>query len=89
MNTNVNSTVNGKMYWTSENGKYGIWYTSSDKWIVGTLDEFGESSGYLISLVKNHHCPNNIAYKYWNGTDWIKAEQDIEISCDKRMYESF
>ena len=83
MNTNVNSTMNGKKYWTSENGKYAIWYTISDEWMVGTLDDLGENIGYLNSIVKNHLCPNNIAYEYGNGTDWIKAEKDIEISCDK------
>ena len=80
----ISTTVNGKPSWT--NGDYAIWFISSDIWIIGDLSSIGEDLAHIhvgnyfsgLTAIENQ-------WKYWNGSAWILAPNDISVSCKGKL----
>ena len=80
----ISTTVNGKPSWT--NGDYAIWFISSDIWIIGDLSSIGEDLAHIhagndfsgLTAIENQ-------WKYWNGSAWILAPNDISFSCKGKL----
>ena len=89
MNT---STVNGKRYWTSTDGKYCIWYNNfekNNKWKVAKLNYLGSTQS-LLSSEPDYQCPNNILWKYTTSDrGWVHAGTNIKILCNMGMCTMF
>jgi len=76
-------TIFGKPHYSSDDGKYAIWYTAKDKWVVGTDSGRGENGGFFYENSESS-CPHDPAWswKFLNfRSEWQDANKGMSIYC--------
>ena len=79
---NTAQLVNGRQYWTKENGNQAIWYNDEiDVWIFGEKEDLGTATGSIFTTFSNQ-CPNEVnKWLYFADGDFVDAGSDIQIKC--------
>ena len=67
--------TNNNRYWIHQSGYIAIWWSPTDKWIVGDFDFLGSSRAGILGPSNNDSPPNQTTngWQYWNGTNWHTA----------------
>ena len=78
--------VNGKTHYSStfDDGKYGIWYTTQNNWMLGFTSGRGGVGGVLFVSGSSFSCPTDPTkdWKYLRSSnDWPVAK-GVKINCD-------
>ena len=81
-------TVNGKTSWTSTANNMAIWYVPQFKgWAIGTALDIGSNLQGIVDVSKSEwDCPNLVPsseWYYFNDANWVKANGDIMVQCNK------
>ena len=79
---NTTQLVNGRQYWTKENGYQAIWYNAEiDIWIFGEKEDLGTATGSIFTTFSNQ-CPNEVTeWLYGTNEGWVDSGSDIQITC--------
>ena len=79
---NTTQLVNGRQYWTKENGNQAIWYNDEiDIWIFGEKEDLGTATGSIFTTFSNQ-CPNEVnKWLYFADGEFVDAGSDIQIKC--------
>ena len=79
---NTTQLVNGRQYWTKENGYQAIWYNDEyNIWMIGKKTDLGTATGGVYTTFVNQ-CPNEVdEWMYAVDDGWVNSGSDIQITC--------
>ena len=78
--------TNEKNYWIHQSKDSAIWWDKvNDKWNIGTPKNLGSSTSAIKGPFNNDSLPSliNEGWKYWDGSDWQKSEENDVKEEDK------
>ena len=74
--------TNEKNYWVHQNNHTAIWWDKKfEKWKIGFFKDLGSSAAFIKGPSNNDNPPTLITegWKYYDGSDWPKAEENDVI----------
>ena len=75
-------TINGKLTWTHTSSDKALWFSLNGYWMVGKKADIGGTKGWLYNPVSGLPYRNGNEFFYWDGAEWVKPTNEIEIELE-------
>jgi hypothetical protein len=75
----------GKLTWTHTSSDKALWFGTNGNWMIGPKTEIGGTTGtkwvMLYNPVSSLPYGNGNEFFYWDGAEWVKPINEIEVEC--------